>query len=137
MSTDETRFEEALDRWGTNFSDWPTDTADWGRRLVEESEAARRAHEQALRIEGALGALSPLPASADLKQRIVDAAEGERRYRKAPRRSLWRPALAAAIPLLVGFWLGLNQGHDDAATTAEAVGLLAFTTNLEEFDYEP
>jgi len=135
VSTETTRFEEALDRWGGNFANWPGDAAEWGRRLVETSEEARRAHAQAVRLEDALGALPPLAASEDLKRRIASAAGA--RYGKPFHGRLWRPAIAAAIPLLVGFWLGLNQGQSDATRSAEEVGLIAFTANLEELDYEP
>jgi hypothetical protein len=135
VSNETTRFEEALDRWGSNFSNWPRGAADWGRRRLETSAEARRAHEQAQLLEEALGALPPLAASDDLKRRIATAA-GTRRDGPTPGR-LWRPALAAAIPLLVGFWLGLNQGQSDATTSAEEIGLIAFTTNPEELDYGP
>jgi len=134
------RFEDALDRWGSDLDAWPPESARWGRALLRTSAAARHIHEGTSRLDDALATLPLLRASTALKQRIADSVAEDNAWqtvRSFVGGSLWRPALAAGIPLLVGFWLGMIQGHDDASAAAEQVSLLVFSTDLEELTNEP
>jgi len=136
-------FIEHLDRYGPDFEHWPIEFQAPARELVTSSTEAARAIEQAQQLSALLGDLPGRPAPGDLARRIADLAATRRnpwdRLAHWFGGSFWRPALAASVPLALGFILGFNyqQPADaDDAYLLEAVGLLPFSRNFEELPYE-
>ena len=127
---------EALDRWGSDLHDWPEAAATQAKRLLESSPAAKRLMQKTVALELALTQLGEhratpgldvkileqLPPKDDL-QRIVDWLAG----------ALWRPALAAAIPLALGFALGVTMPEEDSQL-ADELSLMAFSATYEELE---
>jgi hypothetical protein len=130
MSHDE--FEALLDRCGASREDWPEDERAAAQRLVSVDERAQRMLTAARELESQLAAFQPeLP---DLSPRIMAAIPVSRTERlltwlfPGGGRSFVRPALAGALPLVVGLALGLSlppSGGDPALWELEERLLMA------------
>lgn len=136
-------FIENLDRYGPDLAAWPTADAAAARALLKRSAPAAQAMDQALAVDALLRALPDRPAAAHLARRISARAGVSSDLWTAFAdwfgQALWRPALAAALPLILGFVLGFTspqRSDTNDAELLETVGLLAFSANFEELPYE-
>ncbi len=133
---DEAAFANALDRWGSRLSQWPAHEAA-ARELIERSAAARRLLIRAEQLDAQLSQPAELAANPQLQQRITSALAGRKQFDGLDRliqwfaASLWRPSVAAAVPLLLGFIIGTAAPIAAEDSLAEELGLLAFTTTIE------
>ena len=133
-------FVEYLDQRGPDLSRWPQSQRAAAQLLLADSEDAARHLAQAQRLDELLRCLPRVDAPPGLRERIsANAARPDvwQRVFEWFTGPLWRPALAAMFPLVVGFVIGLNNtlpGDDDLA---QELSLMAFTTSFEEYPYEP
>ncbi len=129
-------FADALDRWGSRISQWPTHAAA-AQQLIERSAAARRLLHQAEELDAQLSLLPELVANPQLQQRITSELDGRSQVDLLDRlfqwfaASLWRPSLAAAVPLLLGFMVGTATPIAAEDALAEELSLLVLTTTIE------
>ena len=64
-------FEEALDRWGSNLSDWPAAERQAAEALLVRSKDVQTLLEAERRIDSAFSALREHAVSSRLEQRIL------------------------------------------------------------------
>ncbi|MGD8416200.1 MAG: hypothetical protein PVH91_04010 [Pseudomonadales bacterium] len=135
-------FTDHLDRFGPDLVSWPEPARQPARVLLDTSEAARAAHRAATTVDRLLHALPAEPAPSHLPARILAAIEPTRQRTADPllrltewfAGALWRPVLAACIPLAVGFALGVAVAPGATADQylAESLGLLPFSASFDE-----
>ena len=146
---DLTTFNNLLDQHGPALSTWPAEFRADAEALVQSSSDAADALTDAQTLANLLAAMPAAPApshlagkisslAADLTaddpwQRLIDWLSGR----------IWRPVLAAGLPLAFGFVVGMAQlpVSDAAATEEDAllaadVGLMAFSATYAELGYE-
>lgn len=138
---DENRFEDALDRWGSNLNDWPAAERQAAEALLAQSKNVESILETERNIDAALSTLRQHTVSPDLEQRIlarltVADTHGDRgqwiwSWLSV---SVWRPALLAGIPLIFGFALGLGLPDVSEQELADQVSMLALSNIYEEID---
>ena len=134
MTLDE--FENSLDRWGSNLAAWPEPARSEGTSLLRESEAARRELAHAQNIDDLLAATHRAPAS--VRQEIVDRVAANDVWQRLAEwfaNTLWKPALAAACTLALGFAIGFSSSAVDVTDNdlAEA-STLTFFDGYQEID---
>lgn len=109
-------FTSLLDRYGSSLEDWPEQEAESARRLLERDTAASAARARQRELETLIGDL-PTPRFPGLEARIAAQALPPRGLTPLDRllgfllpeadgRALWRPAIAACLPLVMGIVLG-------------------------------
>ncbi|MDH3643000.1 MAG: hypothetical protein OES38_12940 [Gammaproteobacteria bacterium] len=142
-------FADCLDRWGSDFEQWPALQKDSARNLLATSKragakraGARRAAEMLAEARRLDDLLTNLQANAaehrapmGLQRSILEQLPPHDPLQNALdwfSAALWRPALAAACTLLLGFALGVSAplATDDAMLND--VSMLAFSTTYEE-----
>lgn len=104
----------------------------------DEPLAERRAEWHAERLDELLA--EPYDAPPALARRILDGLPSQSRWQRffdwltpADRDGrLWRPAVAALLPLAFGFALGLGVGEQGEDSLYDDVLLLAFTDSYFE-----
>ena len=133
----EAAFTDGLDRWGSDLTSWPTQELRAARTLLEVSADARRQLAAAQRLDSLLSSLPEVPANPALPQQALSLL-GERnlldRFFEWFFVALWRPVLAAVLPLLIGFVVGTSTALEDDLFTEE-LSLLAIALeapNVEE-----
>ena len=142
VNMDLTKFNELLDQHGPVLDDWPAGLQRQAQSLLAASADATDALTDAETLSNLLGAMPPVAAPDHLAGRIVARAAGP----QDPWQSLidwlgagvWRGVLAAALPLALGFAVGLAQPsstQEDAYLAAD-VGLMAFSSSYEEPSHE-
>jgi len=111
----------------------------------------RAATHQDAKLDRLLASLTREPAPPGLERRILDAIAADRATRPAGSSqkgigqaftdwftgALWRPAVAAVLPLMLGFAIGLAapaENADSAVDLTEQLALLAFNAPEEAFD---
>jgi hypothetical protein len=109
-------FETLLDRWGTNFANWPAVEAEAARHLLVWSREAQAAHAALKYVEQGLAATRPAidPAQAERVVRRAMAAVERReanpslleRFRRMLLAPLPRAAMAMSLTA-IGFAIGL------------------------------
>ena len=100
---------EALDRWGSNLDTWPRAAAAKAKLLVATSPEATRLMRETVSLELELAQLREHRATHGLDAKILaelPVRDGLQRVVDWLTSTLWRPALAAAVPLVLGFILG-------------------------------
>ena len=126
------QFEDCLDCYGTNFANWPEDKAEAARPLLEMSESARQAFDDALLLNDALDGYEIAPPGASLEARLLDlASKPAEQYATKKRSGLpgWfslRTATMAGLSLACaafGFVVSL-QSYNSYQTEAEAEAFL-------------
>mgnify|MGYP001823795292 CR=1 FL=1 len=138
---DEHRFDAALDRWGSNLQDWPADERQAAEALLAQSKVAESLLQTDRSIDATLSRLQQHVAPPGLEQRIharltTLESHGDRGQRiwSWVTASFWRPALLAAVPLTVGFALGLGLSDVSEQELADQVSMLALSNIYEEID---
>ena len=133
---DETTFAHALDRWGSRISQWPEHEAA-ARELSERSATARHLLRQAEQLDAQLSRLPEMAANAVVGQRVTGKLDSRRQADLLDRlfqwfaASLWRPSLAAAASLLLGFVVGTGMPIAAEDSLAEELSLLVLTATIE------
>ena len=142
MNMDLTKFNELLDRHGPLFDAWPADLQGEAQSLLEASPEAADALADAQTLNAMLSATSLPAAPVHLAGRIVArAADPEDTWQSLIDwlgARVWRGVLAAALPLAVGFAVGMaapRTAEEDAYLAAD-VGLIAFSSSYEEPSYD-
>jgi hypothetical protein len=133
-------FVEYLDLLGPDLSCWPQTQRAAAQLLLADSEDARTQLAQAQRLDELLHCLPRVDAPPGLREQIrasVARADIWQRVSEWFTGPLWRPALVAVFPLVVGFVFGLNNTQPGDDDLAQELSLMAFTTSFEEYPYEP
>ena len=140
------QFSALLDQYGSNWENWPEQQRIAARSLAESDSQARSLFNSQLQLDSLLFEL-PLPDTANLASRI---ATQKLRPRKTsaldilidwlvPRQmpELWRPAVAACMPLLFGavlanfFSFGVTEQQVAAENWNEELYVLALNDYVE------
>ena len=136
-------FLDHLDRHGPDIDVWPDGVRADAHALLAASAEAATAMDDARRLAVALAALPDQPAAPYLASCIAARAGAEKdpasRLGQWFGNTFWRPAVAAAIPLALGFVLGFSYQQPretDDAILLETVGMLPFSRSFEELPYE-
>jgi len=132
------QFTDLLERHGPDLTRWPEAVLPGAEALLRQSAEARELHQTMLGLEQRLLGLPDLPAADYLQAGILaelprDPWSGVLEWFTS---AFWRPALAAALPLVVGFAIGFYQGTADDQYLTEDLSLLAFTQAFEELEYD-
>jgi hypothetical protein len=131
------RFLWCLDHWGSDLAAWPEAEARAARLLLEVSPDARRHFEAAQEVANWLGGLRAHTAPPGLRTRILarlpepTPVPAVLRWLTA---RMWRPVLAAALPLVVGFVVGIGLPDRMDALFVEEISTLAFNDIWQELD---
>lgn len=144
---DLTTFNDHLDQLGPDLDNWPADLRAQGKQLLAASPEAADALADAHTIKNLLKAMEEVPAPGYLAGRISANVETDDPWQRLLdwfAGAIWRPVLAAGLPLAFGFVMGAigatgmlqaPLATDDADLAAE-LGLLAFSASFEEVRYE-
>ena len=127
---------DALDRWGSDLDTWPRTAASEAKRLMASSQEATRLVQESTALNLALVQLREPHATPGLDAKILarlPARDGVQRVVDWLSGALWRPALAATIPLALGFILGITIPEEDARL-ADELSLLVFSETFEELE---
>jgi hypothetical protein len=142
VTMDLTQLNDLLDQHGPDISAWPDELRRDAESLLEASAEAQDALADAQTLANLLNAMPKAPAPAHLADRIVmRAGEMEDAWQRLIDwlgARLWRPVLAAGLPLAAGFALGMVQlpAPEEDAYLAADVGLMAFSSAYEELSDE-
>ena len=135
---DITRFNELLDQHGAALERWPDDLRQDAEMLLEASPDAADALSDAQTLANLLSAMADAPAPGYLAGRILaNAAVPDDPWQRLLDwlgARLWRPVLAAGLPLAFGFVVGVVQlapSEADAYLAAD-VGLMPFSSTWAE-----
>jgi len=129
-------FETIIKRYGTRPDHWPAEDRQPAVELLGRSEAARAIVAAHQPLDDALTRYSVDVDVKRLEQRILEQVERMRRSRvdrlvrwlwpdPAEPASIWRPALAAAVPLVFGVIIG------SSATTLTLDGSVQYPVEEE------
>ncbi|NIP16357.1 MAG: hypothetical protein GWM88_17080 [Pseudomonadales bacterium] len=133
-------FERGLDRWGTELTSWPDAERAAAQALLERSEPARSLAAQADAMERWLDEGRTHRAPAQLNQKILAQLPRPDIWQQAANwfsSALWRPTLAGACALLLGFALGALLPSTDQDGLVNDVAALAFTETYQESQDAP
>ena len=132
-------FNDHLDRYGADLDGWPAAAREAAETFLTTSSRAAAAHAAARDLTRGLQALPERAAPPQLAARIAARVSVERdvwsRLGDWFGYALWRPALAAALPLALGFVLGIANPvppEADDVYLLETLGMLPFSGNFEE-----
>ena len=140
-------FNDLLDRHGPALDTWPESFRRDAEALLQTSPEAADALADAQTLANLLAAMPEAPAPPYLAGRILSrkntaaAADPEDPWQRLLDwlgGRLWRPVLAAGLPVAFGFAVGmapLPTVEEDAYLAAE-VGLMAFSSTYAELAYE-
>jgi len=133
-------FNDLLDRHGPALDTWPEALRRDAEVLLSTSSEAADALADAQTLANLLAAMPDAPAPSHLAGRILSkatAADTEDPWQRLLDwlgGRLWRPVLAAGLPLAFGFAVGMVQlpsAEEDAYLAAD-VGLMAFSPTYAE-----
>ena len=128
-------FEQGLDRWGSDLTSWPNPERTAALALVERSQRTRALMVQAQSLERWLDEGRAHQAPPQLMQRILDQLPRRDIWQRAAdwfSSALWRPTLAGACALLLGFAAGILLPAAGQDTLVDDVAALAFTETYQE-----
>lgn len=138
----EAEFEDLLDRHGADLNLWPMPVKHTALTALAHHSDWQRLVSQAQKLKDQLDNYQIESVGLhDLEQQILQRTV----YRPSlldrlllwllPERNLWRPAIAACLPILMGLSIGLNVDLDDRLSLDEELsltGLDPVTLELEE-----
>lgn len=135
------RFSQLLEAYGGNAKRWPIEEQLAALNLLQQSVEARRLQQSSLTLDRLLNSVQISPPSRMLQERILAQVQPLTSQAQdvwqwfiqlivgtTPSEHFWRPAVALAIPLLLGIVIGLNLASiptDDNDWIEEEVSLLA------------
>lgn len=117
MTLQISEFTDILDRWGDAPEAWPASAREACEQLLRESEEARQLLRQQRRLHEELGQMA-VPAFPGLEARVLNQPLPPQRRpvleallqwllpEHALGKQLWRPVLAACLPLVFGILVG-------------------------------
>lgn len=148
------QFRELLDTYGAKEANWPEESRPGARALLERNEAATRLLRECQAFDDALDRYQVDIDVRDLAGRIMAAVPGPSRPGRTGKgtrlldrildwlmpadtspRNLWRPAVAAALPLLLGVTIGSTvnmDGFDPIDSWQDEIYLLALASEESE-----
>jgi hypothetical protein len=133
-------FEHGLDRWGSDLTTWPDAERAAALALMENSERAQALMVEAQALERWLDEGRNHRAPPQLRQRILAQLPPRDVWQRAAdwfATALWRPALAGACALLLGFATGALLPAASEDTLLDDVAVLAFTETYQELEDAP
>ncbi|MCB1685248.1 MAG: hypothetical protein R3E82_18065 [Pseudomonadales bacterium] len=135
----ESTFNDLLDQHGADLSQWPADEIAAAQGLLERSPVAQRSRAAAETLERVARELGAADTPTGLQSRIL-ARAGEpdvwERLADWFQAALWRPLTAGALPLLMGFVIGMQSpASTDTALLAE-LSALPLTPTIEDIGYD-
>ena len=127
----EQKFEEQLDRFGSDLSMWPEHLRDEANELLSQSAAAQALLNAQITVDHVLPDVMVVPKPYGLEQKIMAKfAAQKRRFSLANWSAfLWKPAFAATCSLAFGIYLG-------AANPELPSDLVEDLTYITFYDYE-
>lgn len=130
MTTSRERLIEIIDAYGADPGRWPANERDEALKRLQADAAApdvAAAMERAGELDGWLETIPVSEASPGLRRRVLEASEQPQALDLLARLIqwlfpagieshtwIWRPALAAMLPLMVGFLGGVTTATDTA-----------------------
>ena len=135
----EQEFADLLDRFGSDTSIWPTEAAALAEDLLQRSAAAREALTAARTLDAALSKLERPAAPAQISLRILNRIARQDpwdRWMGWFAAALWRPALAAVVPLVIGFAIGIQSAPATDALLIAELSELPLSANFEDTVYD-
>ena len=131
MTADE--FSDLLDRFGTDSVAWPSSSRNEAIRYARVSDEGRRLLAESIAFDALLADSTDVPTPLRLRARILKriAANESPVWWTWITDAMWRPALLAILPLVLGFVLGDMTSQLDSDST-DATMFLAFE-DLENF----
>ena len=133
MTADE--FSDLLERHGSNIAEWPSPLQNEARSYARSSDQGRRLLAESRAFDALLSDSADVPTPLRLRAHILERVA----TKESPvwwtwiTDAVWRPALLAILPLVLGFVLGDMASQFDGDST-EATMFLAFADleNLAE-----
>ena len=127
-------FEDSLDRYGADSSQWPETVRSQAPSLLASSTHAQDLLAETKRLDQALNdALPAAPAPLGLKTRILANLPRRDPWLEWLRVKTWRPLALACVPLALGFAVGSSVVEDPAGWEERV--LVAFSeADLAEFE---
>lgn len=136
--TDESKFQDLLDRFGSDPTTWPDRERAWAQQLLSRSDAAQKQLARAEAFDRDLLNAVPDARSALIRQAVLDALPPHRLAggpSADPRGFWWRwlaGASVAAASLVLSFYIGTTAadiwpsagGSDDSGAYAEFDSML-------------
>lgn len=121
---DEREFEALLDCHGPTLEKWPNHVVAEATALLSKSPQVKQAYDQAMKLEQLLSSLMLVPETRDLKPEILDVVAQD--VQPVPwiewlTGGLWKPAMAATVPLLLGFAVGFATTSSDMKTSEDEI----------------
>ncbi len=131
MTADE--FADLLDRFGTDSVAWPSSSRNEAIRYARVSDEGRRLLAESIAFDAMLADSTHVPTAFRLRARILEriATNESPVWWTWITDAMWRPALLAILPLVLGFVLGDMTSQLDSDST-DATMFLAFE-DLENF----
>jgi hypothetical protein len=133
------RFIELVDAYGSDSRRWPESERDAASLFHEQNEQAQQILSEAERLDNGLDAWM-VPAFDGLESRLTNQPLPLRRSGVLERLTrwilpqpgqvvsqLWRPALAASLPLMLGLYMGIQLEPDGGLYGADI-----YTVSSEE-----
>lgn len=110
-----TKFEELIDRQGTNIESWNDERMrEEAQELLQSSTAAQEVLRNAQTVNNLVPKAMFVPVPQGLERRIMNAIAGTKQLARSWRRicTNWilKPALAV-VPLTLGFLIGFSQAN--------------------------
>ncbi len=142
VNMDLEQFNELLDQHGPTIDTWPAALREDAQALLAASPEAADALADAQTLANLLTAMPAAPAPGHLAAKIVasaaDVDDPWQRLLDWLGARLWRPVLAAGLPLAVGFAVGMTQiaPNEEDAYLAADLGLMAFSAQYLELSDE-
>ncbi len=142
------RFRQLVESYGTVPERWPADERDEALRLLGRSEDAQRIVNEESGLDDALARSAMDIDLSTLESRIMDEVDRQSGWVERlvgwlmpdlqHPATLWRPALAAGLPLVFGVFLGTSitfQG-DPLTDTEDDMLILMGLTSIEVIETE-
>lgn len=146
------QFRKLLDTYGASETNWPAESRPGARALLERDEAASRLLREYRAFDDVLDRYQIDIDVGELTGRIMAAVPGPLRPGQTRKslpdrildwlmpadtspRNLWRPAVAASLPLLLGVAIGSAINFDDMDPTdswQDEIYLLALASEESE-----
>ncbi len=139
-------FEDGLDRYGADLDAWPEELSTAAHALIASNDPVSFRASELVRATVDLDTLltgastTAHPAPPYLRNRILANLEHAEEVDPVGRLlrwfgdSLWRTAITALLPLIVGFGAGVfTEGQSD--NLAEIDGLV-YSENMQEFNFD-
>lgn len=106
------QFNDQLDKHGADLDSWPNEMRTHARELLEHNDEARAALVEDESVSALLASIMRVPESNSLRAKILRGVlnrEGEYGFLDSFVTSVWRMTTVAAVPLIIGLYVGAMQ----------------------------